>query len=655
MKKRHFLKTVKAKMAFVAVFTVVVLGLVMLVIARSTNRNYKSLQTAQCQYMVDAESQRVESVIASLEENAAALALMGQMLYGAGDGGEKTEEQGRLAVMQNFAEGHAVGGGIWYEPYAVDKKRERMCFYAFQDEAGVHFDEEFEALSYHYPSQKWYRTIKNGALEGEAAVWTPPYYDETGTYALMTTVGSGIFSRGRLVGLSTVDWELDAIAESVAEIRPTQHSYAIFADTTTDTILAYTGEDVSFEDTPLSAISWLSDAMEDGRALLNEEEYLVFSNKLSNGMLIVSLVPQKELFANIRQAQLATVLVLLATGVVIVASILLMLHWFVTRPIAALSKTAEEIGGGNLDAEIEVKSSDEFGSLAETFAQMTADLKTHIENLSTVTAEKERIGAELNVATKIQTSMLPCIFPAFPDIKEFDIYASMNAAKEVGGDFYDFFLIDSGHLAVVMADVSGKGVPAALFMVIAKTLLKNHAQNGESPAEIFYNVNNRLCENNDANMFVTAFMGIYEIETCKFTYVNAGHNLPVFAKGGEGYKWLSHNPDFVLAGMEGLEYEQHEITLCKGDRLLLYTDGVTEAMNVNGELFSDPRLLDFLNSEAVHSKTACETLGALLEEIYAFSSGAEQSDDITMLMLEIKNSAETADDAQNGQNAQKDL
>ena len=254
-------------------------------------------------------------------------------------------------------------------------------------------------------------------------------------------------------------------------------------------------------------------------------------------------------------------------------------------------------------------------------------------------AEKERISAELSVATQIQASMLPCIFPAFPDRDEFDIYGYMLPAKEVGGDFYDFFLIGEHQLAVVIADVSGKGVPAALFMVIAKTLIKNNAQNAaqggmnKSPKEVFETVNEILCENNEAQMFVTAFMGIWDMRSGIFTYVNAGHNPPLIKRSGGEYEWLSVKPGFVLAGMEGMVYRQNEITLHEGDMLCLYTDGVTEAVNPRKELFTELRLLKIAN---LHKDVGLnEFINRLKAEIDIFADGAEQADDITLLILKI--------------------
>ena len=241
--------------------------------------------------------------------------------------------------------------------------------------------------------------------------------------------------------------------------------------------------------------------------------------------------------------------------------------------------------------------------------------------------------AELNVASHIQKNMLPCIFPPYPEREEFDIYATMMPAKEVGGDFYDFFLIDPDHLAIVIADVSGKGVPAALFMVIAKTLIKNNTAGMTEPKGIFEKTNDQLCENNEEGIFVTAFMGILEISTGVFSFVNAGHNPPLLKRKGQQYDWLSVKPGFILAGMEGMKYQQESITLSEGDELYLYTDGVTEAMNLEEELFTDQRLKEALNR---HRKLDLkDLLASMKQEIDQFANGAKQADDITMLALRI--------------------
>lgn len=277
---------------------------------------------------------------------------------------------------------------------------------------------------------------------------------------------------------------------------------------------------------------------------------------------------------------------------------------------------------------------DEIGSLAENFAGMIRSLHQYMSELNRVTAEKERIGAELDVAKNIQASMLPCIFPAFPGRKEFDIYASMKPAKEVGGDFYDFFLVDEDHLVLIMADVSGKGVPAALFMVIAKTLLKNCAQTGMMPGAVLEKVNNQLCENNDAQMFVTVWMGILEISTGKMVCANAGHDQPAVMHRDGDFKLVQDVHGFVLAGMEDMTYKEYGITLEAGDKLYLYTDGVPEAVNKSGEFYGMDRMVRSLNRNK--EKSPEELLEAMKQDIREFSGEAEQFDDITMLAAEIK-------------------
>lgn len=241
--------------------------------------------------------------------------------------------------------------------------------------------------------------------------------------------------------------------------------------------------------------------------------------------------------------------------------------------------------------------------------------------------------AELNVARNIQHDMLPCIFPAFPERNEFDIYATMDPAKEVGGDFYDFFLVDDHHLAIVISDVSGKGVPAALFMVIAKTLIKNQTQPGVPLGEVFTRVNDQLCENNGEGMFVTSFMGVLDLNTRELTFVNAGHNPPLLCRKGGGFEFLKTKPGFVLAGLENMVYKEDSIQLGAGDRIFLYTDGVTEAINSSTELYGDDRLVAALNQDVNLSPE--QLLAAVKTSMDAFTAGAEQFDDITMLALEV--------------------
>ena len=314
---------------------------------------------------------------------------------------------------------------------------------------------------------------------------------------------------------------------------------------------------------------------------------------------------------------------------------MILVKWMVLNPVEKLSQfTTDIIKSGNFEKKkIELKTRDEIEDLGQSFNFMIEQLEDYIENLTNVTAEKERIGAELNVATHIQSSMLPCIFPAFPDRDELDIYATMTPAKEVGGDFYDFFMVDERHIAIVMADVSGKGVPAALFMVIGKTLIKDHTQPGRDLGEVFTEVNNILCESNDNGMFITAFEGVLDLVTGEFRYVNAGHEKPfIYRKNGE-YEAYETNAGFVLAGLEDIEYQEQTVNLSIGDKIFQYTDGVTEAVNKDKKLYGMDRLQHALNEKCLECSPE-ETLRLVKEDIDAFVGDNDQFDDITMLCLE---------------------
>lgn len=282
-----------------------------------------------------------------------------------------------------------------------------------------------------------------------------------------------------------------------------------------------------------------------------------------------------------------------------------------------------------------IRNHDELGLLAKSVEKMSVDMNRYITDLTHATAEKERLGAELNVATKIQAEMLPRVFPPYENHPEIELYASMTPAKEVGGDFYDFFMIDDDHFAVVVADVSGKGVPAALFMVIAKTLLKDAACLFKTPAEIFEHVNNTLCEGNESGLFVTCWMGILELSTGKLTFANAGHTSPVLEKDGQ-ISYIQTKPNLMLAALAGISYKNNEITLAPGDKLFLYTDGVTEASDKNNNLYGEERLLAALKKDEVKTLNPKELLNFVNDDVECFVDGAAQFDDITMLGMVFK-------------------
>ena len=307
----------------------------------------------------------------------------------------------------------------------------------------------------------------------------------------------------------------------------------------------------------------------------------------------------------------------------------------IVKPITRITKRMEELSGTDLAFEMEdtYRTGDEVEMLAEGLAELSAKTLRYIKQITNITAEKERIGAELELATKIQADMLPNIFPAFPERPEFDIYASMTPAKEVGGDFYDFFLIDDDHLGIVMADVSGKGVPAALFMMMSKILVSNYAMMGGSPARVLEQVNTQICKNNEEEMFVTVWFGVLEISTGKIKAANAGHEYPLIRKPGGQFELFKDKHGFVIGGMEGMKYKEYELTIEKGGTLFLYTDGVAEATNARNELFGTDRMLEALNTDAAAApKTLLTNMKRAVDD---FVGDAPQFDDLTMLGVKL--------------------
>ena len=359
----------------------------------------------------------------------------------------------------------------------------------------------------------------------------------------------------------------------------------------------------------------------------------------SRGKIVAILGVEKAMrrLENARNTYVKDVLL----GVLVAVCLFLLVYsMFLYRgvllPILAVTDEAKRFADSNTPSDklSSIKNNDEIGVLAKAVNKMEADIMDYIENLTIITAEKERIGAELSIATQIQADMLPSIFPAFPERPEFDIYATMNPAKEVGGDFYDFFMVDERHLAIVMADVSGKGVPAALFMVIGKTLIKDHTQPGRDLGEVFTEVNDLLCESNSEGLFITAFEGVLDLVSGEFTFVNAGHEIPFICKKGGSYEPYKVRAGFVLAGMEGIRYQCGSMQLSPGDRLFQYTDGVTEATDKGGKLYGMCRLGEVLGQNA--SLPPTELLVKIKEDIDTFVGDAPQFDDITMLCLEYR-------------------
>ena len=330
--------------------------------------------------------------------------------------------------------------------------------------------------------------------------------------------------------------------------------------------------------------------------------------------------------------------VLLVTLILMIASatcLALYIKRHFAKPIERISKEASRFAKspsapeqGMLENISEIK---EVRMLAESIDKMEEDTLSHIDELTRVTAEKERMAVELSLAATIQANMLPSTFPPYPNRRDIDIFASMDAAKEVGGDFYDFYLLDNDRFVFLVADVSGKGIPAALFMMRAKMTIKTLAESGADVHVILSEANERLCNDNEAGMFVTAWLGIVDMKTGVLSYANAGHNPPLLRRRQGTFDYLKTRPNFILAGMDGAVYHKHELQLLPGDELFLYTDGVTEATDVCQVLFGESRLQEALNSKIEETaESRCKTVKNAIDR---FVGAAEQFDDITMFSV----------------------
>ena len=370
------------------------------------------------------------------------------------------------------------------------------------------------------------------------------------------------------------------------------------------------------------------------RATMSEDEYfdaVVYGEKslcryiVSEGYYIVAAMPYTEAFFSRDVSVYVTVFMEFVVFGMLFIVVYFLIKKLIVDNMVKINRSLAKITSGNLDTVVDVRTNEEFASLSDDINSTVLTLKRYIAEAAA------RIDKELEFAKAIQHSAIPMVFPPYPAHGEFDIYATMDTAKEVGGDFYDFYFVGENKLGFLIADVSGKGIPAAMFMMTAKTLIKGYAESGKSVDEVFTIANAKLCESNEAGMFVTAWMGILDITTGLLEFANAGHNPPLVRHADGRFEFLKSKSGFILAGMEGMKYRRNELVLSPGDEIYLYTDGVTEATNAENALYGEERLASLLNTmNGLSGEALCRAVKA---DIDAFAGDAPQSDDITMLYL----------------------
>jgi phosphoserine phosphatase RsbU/P len=550
-----------------------------------------------------------------------------------------------LALLRTTVENNneIFGSCAAFEPGANGRDSRPYGPYFYKQQGTVIYDPED---TFQYLRQDWYQISRElGRTE-----WTEPYYGDNGSNILMATCSVPFYATGsgskRLKGVVVSDVSLDWLTDMVASIKVLKTGYA-FLISRNGTIVTHPAKGMIMNETIFS----LAEARNDlglralGRKMIKggtdfipytdingRKCRLYYAPIPSVGWTLAVVFPEAELLAQLQSLSLTGAVMGLA-GILLLTVTVIFIARSITTPLQALAGVTTAIARGNFEVELPViRSNDEVGALTNAFHVMKGSLKDYISKLTETTAAKERIESELNIAHDIQMGLLPKTFPAFPDRREFDLFALMEPAKEVGGDFYDFFLVDDTHLCFVIADVSGKGVPAALFMAMSMTLIKATARQGFTPDEILARVNNELSRDNDSCMFVTTFCGVLDTETGELTYANGGHNLPLHLKRGGGVSWLPKTGSLMVGAMEGICYRCERLLLEPGDGLFLYTDGVTEAMNLREEIYSDQRLEQSLS--ALRGSGIREIVGGVMAEVRLFTGEAPQSDDITMMLIQ---------------------
>lgn len=552
-----------------------------------------------------------------------------------------------LALIQSaVAQNPAINGaGVAFEPFAFSPDRRLYAPFFYRENDGLVYSELGTAYEHvPYLFWDWYQIPR----ETGAPEWSEPYYREAAGNILTTTYSVPLYAEVNGVrtirGIVSADVSLDRLTEIVSSVRILETGYAALLSRNA-MILAHPLKDAIMNETFFS----IAEARNDpslralGRKMIRGEtgfinyyslvgvkSWMYYTPIRSTGWTLAVLFPEGELLADVNRLSL-TMLLMGIAGILVLIAVVVVIATSITRPLRMLADATHVMSSGNFDVELPaMRSRDEVGELAHDFTAMKRSLKQYIIDLTETTAAKERIQSELKLANDIQASLLPRVFPPFPSRSEFDIYASMDPAKEVGGDFYDFFFIDHDNLCFLVADVADKGVPAALYMMVAKTLLKSEGQRLGQPDQILSSVNTILATDNERCMFATAFCAIIDVRTGEVRFANAGHNPPIFIGAGE-VRFLEMQRGMMLGPLTDARYGCERILLRPGETLFLYTDGVTEARNPGEQMWGESALLDALGVVA-HEKPDT-MIHHVRAAVIRHAAGAPQSDDITMVAI----------------------
>ena len=534
---------------------------------------------------------------------------------------------------------HVVGSAIAFEPAYYAEKGVLFSPYSYRTKDGIQrMQLGTEDYEYHY--MDWYQIPK---LLGKP-YWSEPYYDNGGSNLVMTTYSLPLYDvEGKLYAVFTADISLEWFAEKVNEVKlyPNSFNYMLGRG---GTFLVSDRPEAILNESYFARPLLESDKgmLEAGHRMVNGESgmsqftrddteyFLFFAPVTTTGWSVCVAALYSDIFAEIDGLR-NWVITILMLGVLLLAGFCYFTVRRLTEPLVRFAGSANEIAKGNFNAELPViRSRDEMKILHDSFGSMQKSLVDYIDELEKTTASKERIESELRIARDIQMGMVPKMFPPFPERDDLDLYAKLIPAKEVGGDLYDFFIEDD-KLYFIVGDVSGKGVPASLVMAVTCRLFRTVAAHFQSPAEIVTALNDALAESNESNMFCTFFIGILDVKNGHLQYCNAGHNAPVIVDPSGEVKFMEVEANLPLGLFGGFPYEGQECDIVKGTTIFLYTDGVTEAENIDKALYSDERLLDLMREQG--GKVPQAIVDAALDDINKHVNGAEQSDDITIMCV----------------------
>lgn len=545
-------------------------------------------------------------------------------------------------IVQNNP--NIYGTTIAFEPYYFIQEGRYYAPYAYRDGDTIK-TMKLGSESYEYFFMDWYQIP--GMLQ--KPYWTEPYFDEGGGNIVMSTYSVPFYryEKGKrlLAGVVTVDISLEWLTKIIQSVKIFDTGYA-FLLSANGVIVSHPNREYIMNETVFTIARERADdhLVEIGRGMVTGKSNFTFvdlptggnysmyyTSLLSNKWSLGVIYPNREMYAPLKHITILLFAIIIG-GLFLLSAFIIQIVNRITAPLKQFALSAKTIASGNFNTKLPgIKTHDEMLELHNSFEFMQKSLADYVVQIQQTTSAKEKIESELRIAREIQMSMIPHIFPAFPNIPQIDLFAILQPAKEVGGDLYDFFFIDDTRLCFVIGDVSGKGVPASLFMAVTRTLLRSVADKKDTPADIITKLNKSLSFNNESCMFVTFFLGIIDINTGEVEYSNAGHNPFILIQSGNNSHYREMGSGMVLGAFEDIKYINERLTLNHNDAIFMYTDGVTEAMNHQQHLYGEKRLLELIQRSG--SMAIPELVDETLNDLSGFVNGNEQSDDITILAL----------------------